>query len=232
MQTIQGRMLESLKAVQGFLEERATTLDDVATGPVRKRLDAIVAELETHVAEQSGSYLAAQGNTRRQALLRLALYRDHMTPISRIARADLPNTPEIQPLKLPRGRPSTEKLASMARGMSKAAAPFASVFVSSGLRADFLSRLDATTDELVQVSVDRSRNRGRRGGATQGLKTLLSAGRKIVGVLDALVKSAAATDSALIADWNMVKRVQRVGSSQAAAAPTTDHAALHPGAAA
>ena len=211
MQTTQGRMLDSLKAVQGFLDEHAATLADVATGAARKRLDDVITELAAHVAEQSGSDLAAQGNTKKQSALRIALYRDHLAPISRIARADLPDTPEIQPLKLPRGRPSVQKLASIARGMAKAAAPYIPVFVLGGLPADFIARLDAATNALLQVAADRSRNRGRRGGATTGLKTRLSAGRKIVRVLDALVKSAGANDPVLLADWNIVKRVQRLG---------------------
>lgn len=216
MQTSQGRMLDSLKAVQSFLDEHATALGDVATGPARKRLDDIVAELAAHVAEQSGSDLAAQGNTKKQRALRIALYRDHIAPISRIARADLPDTPEVQPLKMPRGKPSTQKLASIARGMAKAAAPYAPVFVSGGLPADFIARLDAATNALLQVAVERSRNRGRRGGATTGLKDRLSAGRKIVRVLDALVKSAGANDPVLVADWNSVKRVQLLAGPRTA----------------
>lgn len=216
MQTSQGQMLDSLKAAQHFLDEHATKLGDVATGAARKRLDDVIAELATHVADQTGSELAAQGNTKKQRALRVALIRDHMAPISRIARADLPDTPEIQPLKMPRGKPSAQKLASIARGMSKAATPFAPVFLLSGLPVDFIHRLDAATDALLQAVVERSRNRGRRGGATTGLKERLSAGRKIVRVLDALVKSAGANDPVLVADWNIVKRVQRPGGGRAA----------------
>ena len=215
MQTSQGNMLDSLKAVQHFLDEHAAKLGDVATGAARKRLDDVVAELAAHVADQSGSDLASQGSTKKQRALRAALIRDHMAPISRIARADLPDTPEVQPLKMPRGKPSTQKLASIARGMAKAATPFASVFLSSGLPTDFVARLDTATNALLQAVVERSRNRGRRGGATTGLKDRLSAGRKIVRVLDALVKSAAVNDPVLLADWNIVKRVQRPGGRTA-----------------
>jgi hypothetical protein len=219
MQTSQGQMLNSLTAVQHFLDEHATKLGDVATGGARKRLDDVIAELAAHVAEQSGSDLAAQGSTKKQRALRIALIRDHMAPISRIARADLPDTPEIQPLKMPVGRPSTQKLASVARGMAKAATPFAHVFLLGGLPTDFIARLDTATNALLQAVAERSRNRGRRGGATTGLRDRLSAGRKIVQVLDALVKSAGAKDPALLADWNIVKRVQRPGGGSRTSSP-------------
>jgi hypothetical protein len=215
-------MLDSLKAAQHFLDEHATKLGDVATGGARKRLDDVIAELTAHVADQSGSDLAAQGNTKKQRALRIALIRDHIAPISRIARADLPDTPEVQPLKMPRGKPSTQKLASIARGMAKAAAPFTSVFLMGGLPTDFIARLDTATNALLEAVVERSRHRGRRGGATTGLKNRLSAGRKIVRVLDALVKSAGANDPVLVADWNIVKRVQRPGGSRTASPSGAD----------
>jgi hypothetical protein len=223
MQTSQASMLASLTNVQHFLDEHAAKLGGLATGPARTRLDDVVKELTAHVAEQSGSDFAAQGLTKKQRSLRQALIRDHMAPISRIARADLPDTPEVHPLKMPRGNPGTGKLVSHARGMAKAALPFSNVFVLGGLPADFTVRLDAATDALLQAGSDRSRNHGRRGGATKGLRQRLSAGRKIVRVIDALVKSVAATDPVLVADWNIVKRVQRTGvrSGSTTTAPAT-----------
>ena len=78
MQTSQGNLLDSLKAVQHCLDEHATKLGDVATGAARKRLDDVIAELAAHVADESGSDLAAQGNTKKQRALRIDLIRDHM----------------------------------------------------------------------------------------------------------------------------------------------------------
>jgi hypothetical protein len=65
--------------------------------------------------------------------LREALLRNHMAPISRIARADLPVTAELEPFKMPQGKPTIERLSAAANGMAKAARPFSPVFVSAGL---------------------------------------------------------------------------------------------------
>jgi hypothetical protein len=91
-----------------------------------------------------------------------------------------------------------------------------------GLPIDFIARLDAATNVLLQAVVERSRSRGRRGGATTGLKNRLSAGRKTVRVLDALVKSVGANDPVLVADWNSIKRVQRPGGSRTASPSGVD----------
>jgi hypothetical protein len=65
---------------------------------------------------------------------------------------------------------------------------------------------------------ERTSNRGRRSGATVGLKERLSAGRKIVHVLDAFVKSALKDDPSLLRNWNLVKRVPRPTGRAASAA--------------
>ena len=209
MQRTQGNTLHSLRTTHAFLEENATKLNAVVKSGARQRLEAVIAELSTHVAGQAGSQLASLGATQRQRALRLALLRDHMAPISRIARADLPPTPEIAPLRMPKGRPTAERLAAAAYGMATAAALNAPTFVAAGLPDDFVIQVNAAADAMLDALSERSQSRGRRSGATKGLKNQLSAGRRIVHVLDAFVKSALKDDAALLENWNRVKRVQR-----------------------
>jgi hypothetical protein len=63
----------------------------------------------------------------------------------------------------------------------------------------------------VAAVSDRTQNRGRQSGATAGLKEKLSSARKLVHVLDAFVETEPEDDEALLANWNMIKRVRRVG---------------------
>jgi hypothetical protein len=93
--------------------------------------------------------------------------------------------------------------------MAKAATPFAGVFVAAGVPADFVTRLDAAADALLVSLSDRAQSRGKRSGATKGLKSQLASGRKIVHILDAFVKSALKDEPALLANWNAVKRVRK-----------------------
>lgn len=233
MQTAQGNMLQSLRTVQAFLEDNADKLAGVVKTGARQKLQDAIAELSGHASDQTGSNLAAQGATQKQRALRQALVRDHMAPISRIAKADLPFTPEIEPLRLPKGRPTTEKLAAAAYGMSKAAAPFSQVFVAAGLPVDFIARLEGAADAMLLSISERSQSRGKRRGATTGLKAKLTAGRNIVHILDAFVKSALKDDPALLSNWNLVKRVVKVtGRAGAQAAPTPAPALPAPAAAA
>jgi hypothetical protein len=221
MQTTQGTVLQSLRAVQAFLEVNADKLGGVVETGARKRLDDAIKDLTAHASDQSGSFLASQGATLKQRTLRRVLVREHMAPVARIARADLPVTPEIEPLRMPVGRPTPERLAALAYGMAKAADPHASVFVAAGLPQDFIARLTAAADAMLAAINDRTQKRGTRSGATKGIRQKLVAARKIVHVLDALVQNALKDEPALLASWNLIKRVQRVGGRQAAAPAAT-----------
>ncbi len=209
LQTAQGNMLQSLRAVQAFLDQNASLLGDIGKTGARQQLDAAVEQLSAHASDQSGLNLAAQAATKRHDTLRQVLIRDHMAPIARIARADLPPTPSIEPLRMPKVRLTSEKLAAYAAGMGKAAAPFASVFVAAGLPDDFIAQLDAAAEAMSAAVDQRMQSRGQRGGATQGLKAKLSRGRKIVHVLDSFVQKALQDNQSLLTNWNIVKRVQR-----------------------
>ena len=219
MQSRQANMLQSLRAVDAFLTAHADTLGDVVNSGTRKRLAKTISSLETTVADQAGSSVVARGGTQRYRALRQTLIRDHMAPIARMARADLPPTPEVDALRMPRPNWSAERLAAAAHGMAEAATPFAPELVAAGLRSDFIDRLTAAADAMVQALSDRAQNRGRLSGATKGLATTLVSARRLVGVIDALVTSTLVDDPALLAHWNGVKRVRRVPQSDAAAPP-------------
>jgi hypothetical protein len=170
--------------VQAFLDQNADPLAGVVKTGARQQLADAIAVLSGHASDQTGSNLAAQGATLKQRALREALLRDHMAPISRVARADLPVTVELEPFKMPQGKPTVERLAAAATGMAKASTPFASVFDSAGLPLDFVAQLKAATDAMLASGTDRMQRRGLRTGATQGLRQKLSTGRRIVHVLD------------------------------------------------
>ena len=76
MQTAQGNMLQSLRAVHAFLDENAAKLTGVVNTGARQKLDDAIAQLSTHASDQTGHYLAAQGATQKKAALRAALLRD------------------------------------------------------------------------------------------------------------------------------------------------------------
>jgi hypothetical protein len=62
---------------------------------------------------------------------------------------------------------------------------------------------------MVASVAERNQNRGKRGGATTGLKQKLGRARRIVHVLDAFIQTALKDDQVLLSSWNIVKRVRR-----------------------
>lgn len=221
MQTAQGNTLLSLDAVDAFIDDHATALANVVTNGARLKLKAIIADLAAFRSDQTGGALIAKSSTKSKASLRKALMRDHMGPIARIAKSELAQTPEVVSLRMPRGRPTIPKLVSAAEGMAKAAAPFASVFTENGMPADFIDQLNASAESLLAGATTHTSIQGRRKTATNGLQAKLSAGRRIVHVLDSYVQTALKNDPTLLSGWNSVKRVRKSGTRAAATLPTT-----------
>jgi hypothetical protein len=210
VQTVQGNLLQSLRAVEEFLDVNAARLEGVVNTGVRQKLGETISALEMYVAEQAGSSLASQGATQRNRALRTVLVRDHMAPIARLVQAELPPAPEVDALRMPNPAWSIERLAAAAHGMAQAAAPFTDAFVAAGMKPDFVTRLTAAADAVIQAVSDRAQSRGKMSGATKGLKTTLASGRRLVRAIDAFVASEFANDPALLANWKRVKRVRKV----------------------
>jgi hypothetical protein len=210
MQSLQGNLLQSLRAVEDFLDAHAARLDGVVRSGTRQKLGESIAALEMYVVEQAGSSMASQGATQHSRALRRALVRDHMAPIARLVQADLPAAPQVDALRMPDPAWSVERLSAAALGMAQEAAPYADAFVAAGLKPDFVTRLTAAANAMTDAVSDRAQSRSKLSGATTGLKTTLAAGRKLVRVLDAFVASELAEDPALLSSWKRVKRVRKV----------------------
>jgi hypothetical protein len=228
----QGNMLRSLRDVEDFLAKNAATLDGVVKTGTRKKLAQAIAALESTVAEQAGTGVISRSATNRYLALRQALIRDHMTPIARIARilrAELPPTPEMHALRMPRLNWKMERLAAAAHGMAQGAAPYRADFVDAGLDSDFIEQLTVAANAMVRSVSDRNTTRGQQTGATKGLATTLASGRKLVDAIDALVTSELANNPALLANWKRVKRVPRI-AVHPKDKPTPTPALLPPGA--
>lgn len=211
MRTVEAQKLQSLHAVQSFLDRHRDRLPGIATGGARRRLDDTLTGLETHAADQAGSALATRGCTQRYRTLRRRLMRTHMTPVARIARAAEPPIPELLSFRMPHGKPTAQKLAAAAYGMSEAARPHAATFTMAGLPDDFAERMVRAAEEMMESLTERSRERTRCRGATTGIRAKLATARRIVRVLDAFVSSVCEDDAVTLAEWDSAKRVWRTG---------------------
>ena len=155
MRTRGGRTFQSLRAVKAFLDSHTDELPGVANTGARKRLDEAIAALGDHVATQDGSDLARAGRNEEAVRLASSMLRHHMAAIARVAKADLPLSPALEPLRIPKRKPTTERLAAAAYGMAKAADPFSDIFIAAGLPDDFMRRLTDAADALLACVAER-----------------------------------------------------------------------------
>ena len=209
MLTSQAHELLALRTVQDFLDENGAKLGTINTGGARKRLDAMIATLSAHANGQDGNKRSAQDNTKQQHVLRLELLRDHMEPIARTARVELPSGPGLEPLRMPKRKTNTEQLVAAAHGMAIAAQPHAAALITAGLPLDFIAELEQKATTLLDTVTSRVKNLGQSAGATTGLRSEIPAARKIVAQLNSFVRSELHDDPALLSVWEKVKRVQR-----------------------
>ena len=221
MQTAQGYMLESLRSVKAFLELNAAKLSGVINTGIQAELLQTISELEAYSDQQTLGAAGAKNAAKVAQALRRTLIHDHMTVVSRIGRAKLPNTPQFKNLKMPRGTLSISRLSEAAYEMANSALENAGVFVAAGLPDDFATRLKAAADAVSEARLQRALAQTKRSVATKALDTKLSSARKLVAVLDAMVKTAIRSDPTLLPGWNQVKHVARVAANGPAGASKT-----------
>jgi hypothetical protein len=216
VQTTQGTMLATLEAIQDFIDKYKDLLGDLATNGSRRQLDDVINQLTAFAATQDKSVVTGKAGTKQAKALRTALERDHMLKISRIAAVDLPVKPELSALHMPKGKPTVAKLVAAARSMATTAQLYAATFVAAGMHADFIAQLNAAADAVADFESARKQNHAERGTATTGLKYLLAAGNRVVGAIDAFMKSALKDNPPLLEGWAQVKK-----SRKPAAKPST-----------
>ena len=100
MQTKQGAVLESLRAVDLFLDDNADRLADVAdTGARRTPRDPSSKSTRTPRSKRR-PVCQPKGATKQKPMLERRLRRRDMRPIARIARSDLPTTAAVELLNM------------------------------------------------------------------------------------------------------------------------------------
>ena len=217
MNTTQAHVLASIRNAGGFLDEHAELFAAKIKPAFRTRLTKALTNLSATIAEQQGLTRKVKGSAKDRAALRIVLVDEHMAPIARVARLELPNNPSIAQFNMPRGKLSTEKLAAAASGMAEAALPFSDIFIAEALPEDFIKRLTDARDAMLASSTQRAAHSSGRKGATTGLRAQLKEARAIIHAMDALVKPVIKGDATLLATWKSISRVQKSRTTQALA---------------
>lgn len=215
MRSRQGRVFETLRRVQRFLDANDELLGRINASGARRMFDEAVAQFADHMLNQKAGQVNSYGETGRLRALRETLREVHMQPIAAIARANGRSVPELASVRMPPRRITAARLIAAAGAMAQVASAHTELFVQYGLEPDFAERLIAAADD-VSVSIDeRAASRGRRVAGTMGLQTGETRARQLLRVLDSLVLPALARDERLLAEWQSARHVdEKPGVSQ------------------
>jgi len=232
---------DTLVNVQQFLDANAAALGPVNTSGARKALDDAIAALDDHAVAQGEHTIRSAGETNKQRMLRLALRKQYLRPIAKVAAASLGNVPEISTLRMPSPNLVGSELVDAANAMANAAEPHAAVFIAAGLRPDFLDGLRAMTQAIQTSLGGRTDHVIKRRGSTIALGSGAVSGRTALRLLDAVIEQQVPDNVQLLAEWKAVKRIPRksgttrvtetivaVTPAPAAAVPATHSAPLTP----
>jgi len=196
--------LRRFRRVQEFLTRNTVS----GTEAKLQQLNDVIGEMTSQGEVQDANNRVVKGETARQLALREALRKQHMIPISRIARR-LFGVPGMDvKLKLPKRSKDNEALLNAARGMAQAAEAHTDVFVKQeGLPENFLEQFRADTEALAKALDVRVESQNRRSLSREALNKLVKRGIAIVDVLDALVKAKLQNQQVLLDTWDSVKRL-------------------------
>jgi hypothetical protein len=211
MRTRDNLTLTALNAAHQFLQDYGDRSQGLRESPLRAQLDGILSTIRSHLTAQVVHRMNRDRLVRTQGTLGLVLRRDHLRPIVRTARADLPHTPEFRVLRMPAGRPNIDRLVSAASAMTGIAERFADTFVAVGLPPTFVDDLRAAIRALLAARDEATLERGKRHGATAGIEAAMVQGRRILRDLDKLVASELRRDPPLVAHWRTVTARPRLG---------------------
>ena len=201
MKHVDGYRLAALRAAQQFIADHGDRLQHLHQSGARRRLDAILDELSSLVAEQAAATSGARGATRHLHALRRHLIEDHLAKIVRIARAELRDATALANFRLPRRNTPVALLAVAARGIGQAAEPHAEIFIAAGLPENFLDQLNEAADALINTHTARGLLRAHLASTTVTIRKRLADGRRVTEVLDSFVRSATRGDDTLRVSW-------------------------------
>ena len=217
MNTKQRYSSATLRRVQQFLDTNADALGGINQSALRAELDAALAESEGMSSEQGTRVRATRGESNNQRQLEKALKKEHVTPMVKVARAQLKGVPNFAALTPSVQKLRGDRLVKAATALATAAEPYAMQFEMAHFPANFLTELrDATV--ALKTSLDtRSQHNVSFAGATRQMKQSIAHGHKAVATLDAALTRTLLANPRLESEWKAAKRIaNKPGKARAA----------------
>jgi hypothetical protein len=202
-------VVQTVAAIQHFLDQNAASLGNVPSSNARARLDDVARKLEEHGRKQVEVELTGTLATQTRLQARDTLIREHMQPIADIARAEAHREPELALITMPRLNVNDQVLIQNARAMAEAASLNKDIFVTGGLALDFLSQMDEAITALVNAREVQKRSIVERVAATRGLEVEGRTALKRIRVLNNFVRPHTKGDEPLARAWKNARKVAR-----------------------
>jgi hypothetical protein len=199
--------LQAMRDAQAFLDDNAAVLGKVSKSKTRLALDEVVTGLSGNHDKQHSERDTAVSQTDNRGTLQDTLRLVHMKPIAEIARSKLFAAPNISEMRLPRQNISAPRLASKARAMATVAEQYKQVFLDEQLPDDFIEQLRGAADAVDTATLERNKSRASLVEATEGVDALITRGRAVMRVLNAMVVGKLLHRPELLRKWRFVKHV-------------------------
>jgi hypothetical protein len=202
------RFLQSFRRVQGW----SAANDDVlkaapaAVAALVGKLGEIVVRIE-HGATQQVVQHQLSTRSGSDANVRATEVREAMRPIAQVGRTLRGTILGISSISTMAGNADNEHLVKAAFSMVENALIFRATLIEHGLQPDCIETL-RTAAEALKASVDaRGLARSAGVGATNGLRTDVSEGVKLVSLIDASLHPVLRKNPTKLASWRNAKRV-------------------------
>jgi hypothetical protein len=187
---------------------------DLGAPFVGRRLDRVLGELRRVIARIEASAAAHDGvirqslrKTRQQASLLNDLREDHMLRVSQVAVAGKDAPVGLgRALKCPHKRTALSNVLVAAHGMANAAAEHVAWFASVGLKDDFVVRYRAAISDVERRVEERDVLGRRKIEASAAITLELQNGKRVVRILDAVLRSELRKTPELFQAWQKIKR--------------------------
>jgi len=208
MNSYEDRAGQSLRRVEGWF---AANPDLVAGNPSLgtqvEALKGVVIRLTDHATAQDTQFAQSQLIAKDEIEKRREVLRHQMAPIAQVGRALRGTVPGIGVLTMPKANASAAVIVTAAEVMAQKAEIYKDVLVENGLPADFIDQLKQAAATL-KASIDgRGLARASRVAATRGVKIEVALGRRLVSILDAVVRGLIRSNPAKLAEWEQLKSV-------------------------
>jgi hypothetical protein len=222
MQKNQAYVRATLVRAQHFLDDNAAALGPVNNSGARKALDDAIAAFTDRSVAQGEHRIGSTGETSKQRSLSVALRKQYLRPIAKVAAARLSDVPEFSSLRMPKGNIEGQYLVDAAKSMANAATTYVDTFTAAGLKPDFLDALRAMVQQLETSLGGRTEHGLKRRSSTIALGSEANNGRKALNLLDAAIQQQIPDNAQLLAEWKSAMRIPKkpvnAGASQSSIA--------------